>query len=418
MLTALRSLLVAAALLGALVVSRARADDADDQFAVAAGHYKHSRWKLAATEFTAFLDDYPKHARRSQALFYCGEAWAQLGRYDQARARFDQLLNQDPDGRFSRQALFRRGEAALLGGDDRGARQDLEKFHALHPDDDFDAYVLPYLGQLELRDGHADHAGELFAEALKRFPRGPLASECHLGRGQALAAQGKDPQAVEVLSSLLSKDAAAQADDSQDDDATTAEALAVLVQCYSRLGRVADARAAYDKLVSQDPESKLISPALLHVAEAAFEAGDYQQATKLFTAAIDRGGSDKQQSRALSGLAWSLLEAGNLENAAEKFERLLKDFPTSPLASDAALTRGQTLAKLGQHEAALAMYRLVMDRFADRPERSTLSVLAGSGRDGGGSALDKHDRRGILATLSPSIPTDKRWGRYQLGYRQ
>jgi tetratricopeptide (TPR) repeat protein len=49
----------------------------------------------------------------------------------------------------------------------------------------------------------------------------------------------------------------------QADDGVVAGGLAMLVQCYSKLGRVADARTAYDRLVRLDPDSKLLPPALV-----------------------------------------------------------------------------------------------------------------------------------------------------------
>ena len=51
-------LLLAVLLPGAVV----RADDAEDRFAVAMGHYAVKRWKFAVEEFKAFLEQYPDHA--------------------------------------------------------------------------------------------------------------------------------------------------------------------------------------------------------------------------------------------------------------------------------------------------------------------------------------------------------------------
>ena len=55
------------------------ADEADDQYAVAAGHYAQGRWQMAVDEFHNFLRDHLEHVRAAQALFFSGEArcsWA------------------------------------------------------------------------------------------------------------------------------------------------------------------------------------------------------------------------------------------------------------------------------------------------------------------------------------------------------
>ena len=49
------------ALAVSLLPSLARADAAQDQYQVAAGHYSQSRWELACDEFQAFLRDHPDH---------------------------------------------------------------------------------------------------------------------------------------------------------------------------------------------------------------------------------------------------------------------------------------------------------------------------------------------------------------------
>src|SRR5690606_8459403 len=61
--------------------SLARADEGDDQYAVAAAHYSGGRWKLAAEEFQTLVDDFPEHPRSLASLFYLAEAQTQLGDY-------------------------------------------------------------------------------------------------------------------------------------------------------------------------------------------------------------------------------------------------------------------------------------------------------------------------------------------------
>ncbi|NQU24695.1 MAG: hypothetical protein HQ567_25720, partial [Candidatus Nealsonbacteria bacterium] len=55
----LRAAVVLVLLFGAVA---ARADEADDQYAIAAGHYGQGRWKMAVEEFRKFLDGFPNHA--------------------------------------------------------------------------------------------------------------------------------------------------------------------------------------------------------------------------------------------------------------------------------------------------------------------------------------------------------------------
>src|SRR5687768_8619397 len=74
------------------------ADEADDQFAVAAGHYSAQRWQLAADEFQRFLAQYPEHARQAKATFFLGEALVQVGKFDEAQQQFAAVRQRDPQG--------------------------------------------------------------------------------------------------------------------------------------------------------------------------------------------------------------------------------------------------------------------------------------------------------------------------------
>ena len=44
---------------------KAWAEPADDQYAVAAGHYAQGRWELAVEEFDQFLKDHGRHDRQA-----------------------------------------------------------------------------------------------------------------------------------------------------------------------------------------------------------------------------------------------------------------------------------------------------------------------------------------------------------------
>ncbi|MCH8241282.1 MAG: hypothetical protein IH897_01575 [Planctomycetes bacterium] len=50
------------------------ADEADDQYAVAAGHYARKRWELAVEEFREYLQKHADHKRADDATFFMAES--------------------------------------------------------------------------------------------------------------------------------------------------------------------------------------------------------------------------------------------------------------------------------------------------------------------------------------------------------
>ena len=106
----------------------ARADDAEDQFTVAAKHYTHARWKLAVAEFTSYLTQFPAGTHVDRVTFYLGESLVQLKQFDLARERFAHFCEHADSSELTPRAHFRMGEMSYLLGDSVRADRDLTRF--------------------------------------------------------------------------------------------------------------------------------------------------------------------------------------------------------------------------------------------------------------------------------------------------
>jgi cellulose synthase operon protein C len=569
------ALLLLASWLGPAML--AAADQAEDLYAVAAGHYAARRWDLAVEQFTAFANDYPDHERAVEANFYLGETYIQLGRFADARAEFQKVLESQPKGRFARQALFRSGEAAYLANLAESAGEDLNRFLAQHAEDELCMYALPYLGELALNDGNMPLAQQHFSEALKRYPEGPLCADCQLGLAKALEDQdrlieaerlyrklaenpagpladqatyqlgllyykaGKHEHALNVwktfrahypeskfrtrvelgmgwalyrlerygeaqerLAGLVKDDqvgieaqywlglsqraqeqwkqaaetllgatrsedshplapaihfhagdsllhvgdreaanrqfdvvlehwptskwaedalfgklqAAYEAGNHGDVDRLTVQyqeqfpesalksesylihaaslkflsrypeavseldkylklnadspqspgAWAELVLCHLQLKQLSEAEKAYEQLFAKTPSHALVLPTTHQLAEAAYAAGEKELAKKLFERMADTEADPEFLAKGLSGLAWSKLNDGQLDEATELFQKLVTDHPRDPLASEAAFTRGQIFEQQENVDAALVMYHQVIQEYSQSDE--------------------------------------------------
>ena len=104
-----------------------RADDAEDQYAVAAGHYALKRWNLAADSFAQLLKEHPESPRTSEAVYYLGESLLMQGQLAAAEVQYRRYLQREPEGRLAKSALFRAGEALYLTGKYAPAKADLER---------------------------------------------------------------------------------------------------------------------------------------------------------------------------------------------------------------------------------------------------------------------------------------------------
>ncbi len=271
-------------LLAASVVSPGLtfADEADDQYAVAAGLYERQSWELAIEQFSKFLAEHPEHPKTDQSVFFLGEAQLQLGQLEKAEQRFREYLRRQPEGRFAQPALFRAGESAYLQDRFDEAKTDLAAFHRQYPDDQLNAYVLPYLGDIALEAKNYDAAVEHFRQALSEFPEGRLQDDCRFGLARALDKKGNDEEAARLYLAVAGKTTSPLADDAQ-----------------------------------------------FHLGALQYGQGKYAEAVDTFSAFQDRLTESSWRDSAHLGRGWSLLKLEKLNEAKQAFAAVDEDSKVS-----------------------------------------------------------------------------------------
>jgi TolA-binding protein len=353
----------------------ARAEPADDQYAVAAGHYAQGRWELAVEEFERFLKDHGRHDRQAQAHFYLAEALVQLERYDEARPHFRALIEHDPKHRYAAQARFRSAEACYLAHHADDARRELTAFVELCPEDKLVGNALWYLGTLAL-DSHDDATAERwFRRGLERFGEGRIGDELRIGLARSLEQLGKQEEAASTLLEMIGQPGRPQADEARVllarlqyraekptdalatleplDRSEVAESIKHQAQllrgcCEFRLDRPDEARAALAPLFESE-----------HVGiEARYWFGVIQQASKQWSEAAEtyRAAAERSPYHVLAPALHyyagdALVLAGNPTAADEQFEIVLDRWAKSDWADDASAGRVRAAHNRGDHAA-------------------------------------------------------------------
>ena len=336
------------------------ADSAEDQYAVAAAHYSAGRWELAVDEFTTFLNSFPDQARHHEATFYLAESLVQLGRQDDARLRFAQYLQEDPAGKHARRAEFRVGETSYLTGKHAEARDDLQRFRQAYPDDELGAYVLPYLGEIGLALEDAEAAKEAFGEGLKRFPDGPLASECRYGLARALETLGDDEAAMRFYRFLGELGTASAYGD---------DALLRLAILQYRRNQFVEAVQTLRAQLERFPGSELVAHAQYWLGMSELACGDYRSAAATLDKAAERFPTHELAPAMTFSAADAYRRAGDTARVEPLCERVLQQWPRSDWADDSL----QTMVQLAWEDGRCDRVRSLADRFStdypDSPQR-------------------------------------------------
>ncbi len=315
--------LVAGLIVAMPFAAELRAEEAADQYAVAAGHYSAERWQLASEEFQAFLKNHAGHEQAPQARFYLAESLVRLGKLSEARQLFAELLESDPQSPLARQALFRKAEASFRVGDDQAASRDLAEFSQQYPHDELNAYALSYLGVLHNNAGRYGEAISAFDSFNARFNDSKLKAQVELARGWSLYKLEKFAEAEGVYKQLV------------DDREISMEARYRLGMIYAAQQRWQQAIATLGLAAEGDAHHGL-QPAI------AFQTGE------------------------------SFRGCGELGRAVEQFDKVLSQWPDDGHADDALFGKLQIAIKQEDHATAVRVAEDFLHRFAD----SSLKVSA------------------------------------------
>ncbi len=397
-----QSLLTTCVSLALLLVSHAaKADEASDQYAVAAGHYAEARWQSAVDEFRRFLDEHPSDAKANEATFFLAEALLQSGRTSEAESSFRQYLGREPEGKFLRPALFRAGEAAYLGSKHDLARTDLRRFRSEFPDDKLNAYVLPYLGDIALGQRDVIAAARHFRDGLAQYPQGPMQDDCRFGLARALEQENQNEEAARLYMAVASKMGNPLADDAQfhlgalqfaDGDFTEAIETFVALEtnfpespwlakaklgrgwALRNLNRPEEAKPLFEDLVD-DPTIGVEARYWLGLTQKTQQ--DFDTAAKTLLAAIAAAGPDHTLASDIRYHAGdALLRLGEVAAASQQFDLVIAS-PTanSVWIDDALLGRVQAALQLKDHAALDRAAARFDERFPDSPLTTSVQRL-------------------------------------------
>ncbi|MFH1265595.1 MAG: tetratricopeptide repeat protein, partial [Planctomycetota bacterium] len=229
---------------------------------------------------------------------------------------------------------------------------------------------------------------------------GRLRAEAQLTRASLLMKLKRFEEAIAPLEASLQRWRGMASDPTADGAAACLGNLAI---CHAEVRQLDKARQRYAELLDHHAGHELVAPTTEQLAQAVYDAGDLAWAETLFTQLADDGQPAGRRLEGLSGLAWSQHKAGQLEKAAQTFDRVLQGNPDPPLAAETALARGRILQQLGEPDPALAMYDMVIDRWKDTeqyPEALWAAALLRDSLEQDREAAEQYER---LATAYPKF---------------
>ncbi len=298
-------------------LAQGRATSMQSQWESAVGFYGLARAGTASPS----QDDALAH----EASYYEALALKRLGRLGDAEARLAQTASRRPDGAYTDPALLELG--------------------LLHYE----------------RRRYAD-ATAAFRRLLDRSPRGPYSGEAARMMGEAYAADGQAAQARDAFR-LAEQLGTATA-------GTRAEVAFQDAYALFLSGQFAQATPALLAVAQDDPDGPRAGEALFWAGESAFRQTEFARAEAIETDLLARFPNHPRADAARYVIAWSRYQRGDVQGAADAFERFLSAYTPSgelvPYYADALLRLGDLYSTLGRFDEARRVYARVAPATPER----------------------------------------------------
>lgn len=296
----------------------------DDEIYASAKYYaadallKLGEKESAAAEFEYIVNHIIWSNFREEALYHLGLIYFDMQKYATARARFNTMLKEFPEGKYSGSAMYWIGESFAEEGKLDDAVEFLQNAIKDKTTNDYRDYSIYALASVYERKGEYENAVKNYDELLSYYRTSPLLVSAQIRIGFCYFFL-KDYQAsiLELNNPIL---------DNLPDNLYS-ESLFLLANSHYRVKEYSDAEKVYSELIDKFPASEVSRDAKYGLAWTLFQQRKYDDAYILF-----ENLSMGDDSIAIESFFWkaeSKRYNGDREEAINIYRDLLSTYPNS-----------------------------------------------------------------------------------------
>ncbi|KAB2922846.1 MAG: tetratricopeptide repeat protein [Bacteroidetes bacterium] len=391
------------------------------EYLIGESYYSLGDFAKARGQYAAFMTAYPSSGLLREVRY--SYAWTHLNtkEYDRAAALFADLASGDDD--IAQKSLFRRGRALQLAGNDSAALTTYGDVARRWPAGDFTDNALYEAGMMRFERKEYDSALASFRLVTERFAKSDVSAdaarmtgECLLalkryddaltafrsagrtgGAGEAQFQEAwtlyklkKYPEAAKLFESYARRytaqprnaeayfwaaEANVQTGQYEPAERFYAQALNGLPEAkrtdaqyglawaYLKQNKFLQAAAAFDRVITADPNGKYARDAMLRKADSHYSAKEYRPAADAYRAFVKADPSAAEADYALYQAANGEYRAGNDREGIAGFTDLIARFPRSKYADDALYGIGLIHFQSKRYDRAVAEFERMLKTY-------------------------------------------------------
>ena len=294
---------------------------------------------------------------RAYAMLIDADALASQGRYDEAQAALEQLVQHFPGQDVSLRAhSLLAWTYAQQGELDLAIAEQEKLLRRASSGGDVAQVSDAYLNRAHVLFNRKEYkkSAVAYEEFLNRFGSHPKRSEALYQVGLVYVRLDQNGDAVDRWETLVAEAPATE---------VAEKAWMRAGDLYFRAGRYDDAKRSFGGLLQNFESSNKRAEAMLRLAQCEYNAGQDDAALQAYAQVIASYPGSSVAQEAESGMQQSLYRLGSAADGVEVLAELVERFPTSSFAADAQLRVARLHHEKGRFAEAAEAFRRVVSQF-------------------------------------------------------
>lgn len=308
------------------------------------------QWQSAEQALDLFLKRNPDHALAAEALHMAATTAHQRGDYDQSAVRCQQFLKSQPQSDRVAAVTLLSAENEFLSGRFEPAARQYAEFEKRFPRDDKLNEVRLRLATALYQSGSLDESARYFEMVCPLAKKNELYLPALLALGDMAFQRGEWKNAEQRFSEFLAiRPAGASSDD----------AMLKLAFSRQKQGRSAEAIRDYDLLIERFPGSNHVTQAWFEKGQLLAAAGQEDEAAEAFERVLSGDAQKRFTVPALNQKAQLALQRGAHEEAAGYYAQAAGSADGADQSGPALMRQGQSLMAAEKFAEAEVVFRKI-----------------------------------------------------------